>query len=145
MRTVAVRAVCVGPVTAATAFAAGLTEVVQPRRARLGAMVQAIVGAFEGRTVRFRLGGVDVQLQGSTALVGERATSLSPRERDVLEVLGRSPGRIVGKDELLRALWGDGDPHTVEVTVARVRRRLGAPGRALRTVPRRGYVLDVSG
>jgi uroporphyrinogen-III synthase len=70
---------------------------------------------------------------------------LSPRERDVLEVLGGSPGRIVAKVDLLNALWGGGDPHIVEVTVARLRRRLGASGVALRTVPRRGYVLDVSG
>ncbi len=86
-----------------------------------------------------------MRLQGATAVVGERVVELSPRERDVLEALGREPGKVVAKRELLRTLWGDGDPHTVEVTVARLRRRLGPPGRALRTVPRRGYVLDVTG
>ena len=140
-----VRVACVGPVCAATAARAGLTDVVQPRRARLGAMVQALVRAFEHRTLTFPLGGVEVRLQGATAVVGERSVSLSPRERGVLEVLGQEPGRVVSKAELLRALWGDGDPHTVEVTVARLRRRLGPPGRALRALPRRGYVLDLTG
>ena len=139
-----VRVACVGPVCAATAIDAGIGDIVQPRRARLGAMVQALVRSFEDRSLTFPLGGVEVRLQGATAVVGDRTVELSPRERDVLEALGREPGRVVGKDVLLRALWGDGDPHTVEVTVARLRRRLGPPGRALRTVPRRGYVLDVS-
>lgn len=135
---------CVGPVCAATAARAGITGIVQPRRARLGAMVQALVRSFEDRSLSFPLGGVDVRLQGATAIVGGRTIELSPRERDVLGVLGREPGRVVAKADLLRTLWGDGDPHTVEVTVARLRRRLGPPGRALRTVPRRGYVLDVT-
>lgn len=140
-----VRVACVGPVCAATARSCGAVDVVQPRRARLGAMVQALVRSFDGAAIGFRLGGVDVHLQGATAVVGDRTVVLSPRERDVFATLGAQAGRIVSKRELLDALWGDGDPHTVEVTVARLRRRLGPPGRALRTVPRRGYVLDVSG
>lgn len=139
-----VRVACVGPVCAATAVRSGLVDVVQPRRARLGAMVQALVRSFEDRALTFPLGGVEVRLQGATAVIGERTVSLSPRERGVLEVLGREPGRVLSKTDLLHALWGDGDPHTVEVTVARLRRRLGPPGRALRALPRRGYVLDVT-
>lgn len=139
-----VRTACVGPVCAAAAASHGVVDAVQPARARLGAMVQALVRAFDDRSLGFRLGGVDVHLQGTTAVVGDRTVSLSPRERDVFEVLGSAPGRVIAKSELLHALWGNGDPHTVEVTIARLRRRLGPPGRALRTVPRRGYVLDVT-
>jgi DNA-binding winged helix-turn-helix (wHTH) protein len=41
-------------------------------------------------------------------------------------------------------LWPENgaSPHTVDVTVARLRRRLGPTGAAIRTVPRRGYWLD---
>ena len=139
----AVRVACVGPVCAATAETHGAVDVVRPARARLGAMVHALVQSFDGVAIGFRLGGVDVHLQGTTAIVGDRTVWLSPKERDVLAALGRQAGRTVPKAELLDALWGDGDPHTVEVTVARLRRRLGPPGRAVRTVPRRGYVLDI--
>lgn len=137
-------AACVGPVCAATARAHGLTDVVEPGRARLGAMVQAVVHRFEGTAQEFRLGGVDVRLQGATAVVGGRAVVLSPRERAVLAALASRPGRVLAKDDLLARLWGGGDPHTVEVTVGRLRRRLGPPGRAIRSVTRRGYVLDAT-
>ena len=138
-------AACVGPVCAATARRHGIDDVVQPSRARLGAMVQAIVRRFEGTALAFRLGGVEVRLQGGTAVVGDRTVPLSPRERDVLAALAARPGRVLAKDELLARLWGGGDPHTVEVTVGRLRRRLGPPGRAIRSVTRRGYVLDATG
>jgi uroporphyrinogen-III synthase len=53
---------------------------------------------------------------------------------------------VVTKPELLRDVWraADADEHAVEVTVSRLRRRLGPAGRAVRTVPRRGYRLDVA-
>jgi uroporphyrinogen-III synthase len=40
-------------------------------------------------------------------------------------------------------VWGtpDADEHTVEVTVARLRRRLGPAGKAVQTTTRRGYRL----
>ena len=139
-----VRAVAVGPVCAATLGRHGVESAVEPRRARLGAMVQALVRDVEGSGVRFGLGGVEVHLQGAAALVGGRRIDLSPRERDLLAALAERPGRVIPKADLLRALWGEGDPHTVEVTIGRLRRRLGPPGRALRTVPRRGYVLDAT-
>lgn len=139
-----VLAACVGPVSAATAAAHGVGRIAQPNTARLGAMVQAVVRDLEGRTTSFRLGGVDVVLQGDTAVVGERLVTLSPRERDLLASLCEQPGRVLSKAHLLESLWGGGDPHTVEVTVARLRRRLGPAGRAVRSVPRRGYVLDAT-
>lgn len=140
-----VLAACVGPVCAATASAHGITRIAQPERARLGALVQTVVRAFEGRTSSFRLGDVDVVLQGDVALVGGDAVVLSHRERDLLVALAARPGSVLAKADLLDSLWGGGDPHLVEVTVARLRRRLGPAGSALRSIRRRGYVLDGSG
>jgi DNA-binding winged helix-turn-helix (wHTH) protein len=43
-------------------------------------------------------------------------------------------------------VWGPSasDPHVVEVTVARLRRRLGELGDSVVVVPRRGYLLDAA-
>lgn len=141
-----VRAVCVGPVCAATAARHDVPDAVQPVRARVGAMVQALVRDLSTRHVELTVDGVAFVLQGDTAVVGDTVIRLSARERAVLDVLAARRGQVVAKAALLERVWGpEGDAHTVEVTVARLRRRLGPAQRALRTVPRRGYVLDVTG
>jgi uroporphyrinogen-III synthase len=138
-----VTAVCVGPVCAESAAAAGILRRVVPRRARLGAMVQAAASELGGGGRRFRHATTEVLVRGAVAEVDGTPVSLSDRERGVLRVMLDAGGAVVAKRQLLRTVWGDEgvDEHVVEVTVARLRRRLGAAGGAIATVPRRGYRL----
>jgi uroporphyrinogen-III synthase len=139
-----VRAVCVGPVSAARAEAEGFDRVVQPRNGRLGAMVQAYVAAMADRGQELSLAGMPVRLQGRMVHVGGmEPVLLSERERGVLDALARKPGAVVSKQALLRSVWGsvETDEHVVEVTVARLRHRLGDAGLGVETVVRRGYRL----
>jgi uroporphyrinogen-III synthase len=138
-----VLAVCVGPVCARAAVDAGFGEPVVPVRPRLGSMVMATAEALRRRAVTFRLGPDVVRLQGRLVSVAGETVQLSERERDLLVALARRPGVVVSKTELLAQLWpdGDADEHAVEVTVARLRRRLGGNGHLLETVFRRGYRL----
>jgi uroporphyrinogen-III synthase len=136
--------VCVGPVCSARARSFGVVDTVEPVHTRLGSMVQACASAFVSRSRRLRLGGHEVVVQGRFVLVDEReAISLSDRERGVLEVLAERPGAVQSKAALLKAVWGGGenDEHVVEVTVGRLRQRLGTAGLAVETVVRRGYRL----
>jgi DNA-binding winged helix-turn-helix (wHTH) protein len=105
--------------------------------------VHALVAHFQCATVRLRLDGCDVALQGALARVGTEEVWLTARERAVLDVLARRPGTVVAKEELLRSVWGadEVDLHAVEVAVGRLRRRLGPAGGAVEAVPRRGYRL----
>ena len=82
-------------------------------------------------------------LQGSLLAVGPHHIELTGRERGLVEELAARPGAVVAKGELLRRVWGHdhGDPHVVEVAVARLRSRLDGVGLALEAVPRRGYRL----
>ena len=58
----------------------------------------------------------------------------------MLESLARRRGAVVSKRTLLEEVWaGESDGHVVEVTVARLRRRLGPGGTVIETVLRRGY------
>ena len=87
------------------------------------------------------VGDVTVVLSGEVVRVAGRPVVLAPRERAVLEVLGRRPGSVVNKAQLLAAVWqGAADGHAVEVTIGRLRRRL-AGALDIQTVPRRGYRL----
>lgn len=136
-------AACVGPVCAETAIDLGIPSPVSPQRARLGAMVQALVAHFDGRSsiVATRCG--DVVLQGRRVFVDGADANVGPRERHVLGLLAESRGAVVSKSRLLRDVWGEpfDDEHAVEVAIARLRQRLGRVGRAVQTVPRRGYRL----
>jgi uroporphyrinogen-III synthase len=135
--------VCVGPVCSRAAAEAGFGEPVVPVRPRLGSMVMAAAEALGRRALTFRLGPDVVRLQGRQVSVAGEAVQLSERERDLLGVLARRPGVVMSKTELLTQVWPDGeaDEHVVEVTVARLRRRLGPNGHLLETVFRRGYRL----
>jgi DNA-binding response OmpR family regulator len=76
---------------------------------------------------------------------GADPVSLTDRERAVLELLARRPGAVVSKSTLLREVWaGETDEHVVEVTVGRLRRRLGSAGSNIETVMRRGYRLSTT-
>jgi uroporphyrinogen-III synthase len=72
------------------------------------------------------------------------ASRLPERERVLLEALAERPGVVVSKRALLRRVWGPGetDEHVVEVTIARLRQRLGVAGVGIETVIRRGYRLS---
>jgi uroporphyrinogen-III synthase len=139
-----VTAVAVGPASSGALRARGVGRVVEPRRARLGAMVHALVHHLGQEQRTLRLGGESLQWQGDL-LTGEggRTATLTTGERRVLvELLRRAPA-VVPKRALAEA---GSDDHAAEAAVARLRTKLGPLAPGIRTIPRRGYscTLDVS-
>lgn len=132
--------VCVGPVTALPLQEAGV-EPVRPERFRLGPMVQRLCEELPGRAPLLTVAGHRVRLRGHAVLVDDELRPVPPAPMALLRTLARSPGRVVGRDELLGALPGAGhDEHAVEGAVARLRAALGVPGLVL-TAAGRGYRL----
>ena len=75
-----------------------------------------------------------------------RPADLRAQALRVLLVLGERAGQVVGKDELLRRVWGDVvvTEDSLVQAIGDIRRLLGAAGHdVLRTVPRRGYLLSL--
>jgi uroporphyrinogen-III synthase len=138
-----VAAVCVGPVCAATARRHGIDPRVTPARARLGPMIRALGQELEARITTVSVEGLEVVVRGTTVQAGGEQVELATREVQLLRALAIRPGAVVAKGELLSRVWGPAttDPHLVEVTVARLRRRLDPVRIAVATVPRRGYRL----
>ena len=74
---------------------------------------------------------------------GGRPVSLTRKEMGILEVLLAADGSVVSAEELLERVWDENaDPftHTVTVTLARLRRKLGEP-ELIETVVGSGYRL----
>ena len=100
----------------------------------------------EGEVLRFA--GVTLDLgRGSLRNAVGAEVPLAPKPFDLLRTLAREAGRTVSKDALLDAVWPG-----VTVTedslfqaVRDARRAIGdEEGRVLRSVPRRGYMLDAA-
>ncbi|MES2959220.1 MAG: winged helix-turn-helix domain-containing protein [Pseudomonadota bacterium] len=75
-----------------------------------------------------------------------RPADLRAQALKVLLVLGERAGQVVGKDELLRRVWGEVivTEDSLVQAIGDIRRLLGATGHELlRTVPRRGYLLSL--
>ena len=135
---------CVGPVCGGAAADLGIADPLVPERARLGPLIRLVSDQLEGRAQHIVVAGRAVTLRGTLVLDGDRRVELTDREAGVLALLARRPRIVVTKQEMLRLIWRSAasDPHVVEVTVARLRRRLGELGPAVVAVPRRGYLLD---
>ena len=138
-------AACVGAVCAGAARDEGIVEPVEPSLGRLGLMIRALSDSFEPRRRTLVLAGTEVVVQGFAVQVGDRMVEMPPLEQAVFTLLARRPGAVVSRPVLLQKLWGSptADPHLLEATITRLRRRLGPCGAALRPSPGRGYRLDV--
>ncbi|MFI9272770.1 winged helix-turn-helix domain-containing protein [Kitasatospora sp. NPDC052896] len=87
--------------------------------------------------------GITVDPDRRTAHVDGRLLDLTYLEFELLAHLTRHPQRVHTRDQLVSAVWGYGhvgDGRTVDVHVARLRRKLGAAHRdSIVTVRRVGY------
>ena len=139
-------AACVGAVCAGVARDEGIEAPVEPTLGRLGLMIRALSDRFEDRRRTLVLAGTEVVVQGFAVQVGDRIVEMPPLEQAVFTLLANRPGAVVSRPVLLQKLWGSAaaDPHLLEATITRLRRRLGPCGAALRPSPGRGYRLDVT-
>jgi uroporphyrinogen-III synthase len=138
-----VRVACVGPVCAEQAVDDGIPDPIVPTKARLGLLVRALCDRLSADVIDLRVQGHAVRIQGNAVLVDGAQVDLSEREAHVLRLLAARPGSVVGKHQFLREVWtSTADPHVVEVTIGRLRRRVSLFGTAIRVIPRRGYLLD---
>ena len=90
-------------------------------------------------------GAISFDFAARSVTVDGELVDLVKRERDVLLFFLRNPNRLISRERLLNAIWGlaeDPLTNTVDVHVARLRKKLGAAGAALRTVRGEGYILD---
>jgi uroporphyrinogen-III synthase len=139
--------VCVGPITARPLARVGV-PVIQPARARIGALVRELAVALPARATRVRVGGRVLELRGQAVLVDDEVRPVPPAPMAVLRALAMDPGRVLSRRMLAGVLRKHSgredtvDAHAVETAVGRLRAALGTPA-MVTTVVKRGYRLAV--
>ncbi|MBI2384767.1 MAG: response regulator transcription factor [Elusimicrobia bacterium] len=92
------------------------------------------------------IGPLAVDFARHEVTVEGRPVKLATKEFRVLELLLEADGKVLTRDALLQLVWEhdaglDLDTRTVDQHIARLRRKLGAAGRLIATVPNFGYKL----
>src|SRR6185369_6501038 len=96
------------------------------------------------RERRVTIGPLAIDLEARRVLVHARTIHLTAKELSIVGFLAARVGRVITRDELLEAVWGDSTDSaraSLDVLVMRIRRKLGDQARLLRTVRGLGYTL----
>ncbi len=94
---------------------------------------------------RLRFGGcVFDEGTGGLAAPDGAAAMLRPKTLELLALLLRNPGRVVSREEILDAVWPGlfVTDDSITQCVVELRKAMGAAAPLLRTIPRRGYLLE---
>ncbi|TCC32538.1 response regulator transcription factor [Kribbella sindirgiensis] len=112
--------------------------------AELIARVEAVLRRMGRLRTVLAVGDLEVDVEARAVRRGGTAIELTATEFKLLAFLAGRDGKVVGKTQLLTAVWGYDDyaDNLVEVYVSGLRRKLEAHGpRLLHTVRGSGYVL----
>jgi two-component system, OmpR family, response regulator len=92
-----------------------------------------------------RVGNLEIDRSRCTIRVAGEQVDLRRREWVLLERLAVRVGKVVSKERLATEMFGFDEvvaPNAIEVYVARLRRKLGPQGPAIRTMRGLGYVME---
>lgn len=101
---------------------------------------------MQGHTPPTVIGGTRFDAARGLLLAPDgRETVLRPKTLSLLQMLLREAGRVVSRSELLDSVWPGVVVTDDSITqcVVELRQALGADGVRLRTMPKRGYLLDL--
>lgn len=114
--------------------------------ARLGAVLRRFAPTPESAAA-LKSGGLDVDPVGREVRVAGSPVTLTRREFDLLLYLVENAGKVVPAGRILENVWGYdlalyNDPHTVEVHISRLRKKLGPAGERLVAYRGVGYKFE---
>lgn len=91
----------------------------------------------------YRFGAFTLDMRRGCLLKSGEEVRLRPKVYDALKYLVQNPGRLIGKQELIQAIWPDSfvtDDSLVQCTIELRRALEDRDQQLLKTVPRRGYL-----
>ena len=105
-------------------------------------VVEARLGVVRNG-IRFK--GIQIDTDNKLVSVGNTTVSLTRTEYELLKLLVSTPGKAYSKEELLKAVWPDdaaASERLVDVTVARLRRKIGQYSSSLTFKEGSGYLVQ---
>lgn len=99
------------------------------------------------KTSVFKAAGLEMDLEGRVARLKGKPIKLTSKEFDLFYALASKPGKVLSLNSLLEAVWGYNtadynDPHTVEVHISNLRKKIGAAGKRIKAVAGHGYKFE---
>ena len=99
----------------------------------------------ETNVQELRAGNIVMDFARKIVCIGNENIRLSPKEFGILSLLMRHPGRVLSREEILSQVWR-GESYvldrTVDVHIARIRRKMGAEGARLSNRQGYGYCFE---
>lgn len=95
-------------------------------------------------TMQTVTGSFTVDNENSLILTDGKQLELTRKEYEILSLLIRNEGKIFSRNEILARVWGDDvivTDRTVDVTIARIRKKLGDRGVMIKNKSGYGYYL----
>jgi len=116
------------------------------------AKVKAVLRRAKERPARkpavIRKAGFELDLGGRALKVAGKPVKVTSKELDLFALLVSNPGHVLSLNRLLETVWGYdpanyNDPHTVEVHISNLRKKIGAKLAArIKAVPGHGYKFE---
>ena len=97
------------------------------------------------RSKVFSAGGISLNPNNGVVISDGEEIKLTAREYGILKVLIENKGRVISREKLIDIVWGynnDTDERVLDTHMRNLRKALGANGRQIKTVIRRGYKIE---
>lgn len=110
---------------------------------KVSALIKRSKGLVRSRV--FSSGGLSLNPNNGVVISGGEEVKLTAREYGILKVLLENKGVIISRERLMDIVWGydtDTDPRVLDTHMRNLRKALGANGRLIKTVIRRGYRIE---
>lgn len=104
-----------------------------------------VIGEEEVQSLRLEEMELDVMKK---RLVNEgKKTELTPKEFEILKLLLENQGKIFSREDMLSRIWGNDvivNDRTIDVNIARLRKKMGKQGEFLKNKTGYGYFIEVT-
>lgn len=97
--------------------------------------------------VEYQLGSTLFRPNLASLTFNSETHSLSLRQAEILSILAQNVGKVVDRDSILNAVWGDSsyaNSLALNVQITYIRKLLADPSLAITSLKKKGYILSVS-